>query len=429
MNSDKKAYKLFSLKYLAYLFVFFFFFYDCFFSQVNYSTNSILGYVGIVIFFVFNIKTKVIKMTKRDFYCLFLFFIMIFWAIMVLFFNNSLDLTFIRNEIIRNIVFPFFSSFLVAWLGRKIIKDISDYHRIILLVSVIQCIIILCCFVLPEFKEYIISIQTISAREILSLESGIRSVGLGTRFDFGSFTMSVALFSTSYLYLTTTSSKEKNILIIIYILQVISGLFLARSISIGLIISLIFILIFDRKIIKKIRFIFFASIIVLIIVFSILIIFPEFITKYSDTFKWMFQYIPNNNTYSANSPNTLKTIFEDMYFLPEHFKTWLIGDGIFSNSIGNAYKGTDPLYMRYILYWGIPGLTVFIGFLSSCVIKLRSNGMHCFVDIKDEKVYRKYLLLMFLLCCTVYVKLNYHFFKILFLIGWFIYFKQKSIKQ
>ena len=92
MNSDKKAYKLFSLKYLAYLFVFFFFFYDCFFSQVNYSTNSILGYVGIVIFFVFNIKTKVIKMTKRDFYCLFLFFIMIFWAIMVLFFNNSLDL-------------------------------------------------------------------------------------------------------------------------------------------------------------------------------------------------------------------------------------------------------------------------------------------------------------------------------------------------
>lgn len=156
MNSDKKAYKLFSLKYLAYLFVFFFFFYDCFFSQVNYSTNSILGYVGIVIFFVFNIKTKVIKMTKRDFYCLFLFFIMIFWAIMVLFFNNSLDLTFIRNEIIRNIVFPFFSSFLVAWLGRKIIKDISDYHRIILLVSVIQCIIILCCFVLPEFKEYII---------------------------------------------------------------------------------------------------------------------------------------------------------------------------------------------------------------------------------------------------------------------------------
>ena len=76
--------------------------------------------------------------------------------------------------------------------------------------------------------------------------------------------------------------------------------------------------------------------------------------------------------YSVASTDTLKS----MYVFPDNLKTWVIGDGYFSNPYwsdpnyiwhGEAtrgyYKGTDVGYLRFIFYFGIIGLGAFSIFL------------------------------------------------------------------
>lgn len=59
-----------------------------------------------------------------------------------------------------------------------------------------------------------------------------------------------------------------------------------------------------------------------------------------------------------------------MYVLPDNTKTWIIGDGYFSNPTntdkyfigevtGGYYKGSDAGYIRFIFYFGIIGLIAF----------------------------------------------------------------------
>lgn len=62
-----------------------------------------------------------------------------------------------------------------------------------------------------------------------------------------------------------------------------------------------------------------------------------------------------------------------MYVFPDNLKTWIIGDGYFSNPyntdpfyIGTRsrgyYMGTDVGYLRFIFYFGLIGLSAFIAF-------------------------------------------------------------------
>ena len=67
--------------------------------------------------------------------------------------------------------------------------------------------------------------------------------------------------------------------------------------------------------------------------------------------------------WSIASNDRLRT----MYVFPETIKTWLIGDGYFSNPrdvdpmfigkmVGGYYMGTDVGYLRFIFYFGLIGL-------------------------------------------------------------------------
>ena len=58
---------------------------------------------------------------------------------------------------------------------------------------------------------------------------------------------------------------------------------------------------------------------------------------------------------------------------PDNLKTWIIGDGYFSNPYntdpfyigvksGGYYMGTDVGYLRFIFYFGLIGLSAFIAF-------------------------------------------------------------------
>lgn len=53
-------------------------------------------------------------------------------------------------------------------------------------------------------------------------------------------------------------------------------------------------------------------------------------------------------------------MLRDMHRWPTELKTWLIGDGRWEGDDGSFYMYTDVGYIRFIYYFGLPGLLVFI---------------------------------------------------------------------
>lgn len=71
--------------------------------------------------------------------------------------------------------------------------------------------------------------------------------------------------------------------------------------------------------------------------------------------------------WETNSNNILK----NMIVFPDNFKTWVIGDGYIENptgrdpyyvgpTYGGYYMGTDIGYLRFIFYFGLIGLSMFL---------------------------------------------------------------------
>lgn len=88
-------------------------------------------------------------------------------------------------------------------------------------------------------------------------------------------------------------------------------------------------------------------------------------------------------SYSSNE--TLK----NMYVFPDNLKTWIIGDGYFTNPrlidpyftgeiIGGYYMGTDVGYLRFIFYFGVIGLLMF----SFYFIEVGRTCMRRFPELK-----------------------------------------------
>ena len=92
--------------------------------------------------------------------------------------------------------------------------------------------------------------------------------------------------------------------------------------------------------------------------------------SFQDSFRFAFEGFFNwveTGSWRTNSTDTLK----EMYLFPENIKTWVIGDGYFADptktdpyyigiSLSAFYKGVDVGYLRFIYYFGIIGLVVFI---------------------------------------------------------------------
>ncbi len=404
--------------------IFFFFIYDCYFKHFISTTNTYFSFIGIVLFIIYSPYLK--KISKTDIYHILLFGIMLIWALIVMLYNGTRDYSFIRNELIREIFFPFFSAFFIALIGRNIIKSFYELLKLINILGSIQSILIILAFLFSEIKDWIISLQTIAERELAILDVGIRSIGLGIRFDYGAFTISVIMIFTCYLFINCENEKEKNYYIFSFFLQMIAGALLARSIIIGILFSCIYLLLIYKKWNRTLIFLFKILLLVLLLVICINLFFPELLIKYSKTLSWMFQYIFPDSSYQGG--NTLNTLFTEMYFQPKEFKTWIMGDGLFQNSNGYAYMRTDALFMRYLLFWGIPGICIFIIFYKVNVLEVKKSYKNDFIKNNkfDINTFTLLFEILFFMYMIVYIKLNYHFIKYIFLFLWFLYFNRNK---
>jgi O-antigen ligase len=110
-----------------------------------------------------------------------------------------------------------------------------------------------------------------------------------------------------------------------------------------------------------------------------------------------------------------------MYFIPENLKTWIIGDGMYTTDTGSPYMLTDPFYMRALLFFGIPGIMLYLSFLFIVIRRL----MVRLLKDNEEDIGRSYIrLLIFVLVVNLVtlLKLDAQSFWLLFYLSWCEYF-------
>ena len=145
----------------------------------------------------------------------------------------------------------------------------------------------------------------------------------------------------------------------------------------------------------------------------------------NDTFRYWLRFafegffnLVENGEYSVASNDTLK----DMYVFPDNLKTWIIGDGYFSNPYWSDanyiwqgqnrrgyYMGTDVGYLRFIFYFGVIGLAAFSAFIvkacTTCMnLMNRHKLMFLFIMAANFTVWLKvatdlFCIMAIFLCC------------------------------
>lgn len=244
--------------------------------------------------------------------------------------------------------------------------------KYIIALSVFQCIVALCNDMYPPLKMFLDRYIN-SGQDFLDTVN--RMYGIGACLDSAGIRFSCALIMVSYLIVNGKDiSKVTNVLLVIsYIIIVVIGNMIARTTTVGLVMSLLY-LAFASGLLKfkltnraKQFFVWFVIIAIIIIPIGIYL-YNNNITIHNNlrfAFEGVFNYFEKGKWLTA-STNKLK----GMYVFPESVKTWVVGDGYFSNPkdtdpyftgeiIDGYYMGSDVGYIRFIFYFGVIGLLTF----------------------------------------------------------------------
>jgi hypothetical protein len=95
---------------------------------------------------------------------------------------------------------------------------------------------------------------------------------------------------------------------------------------------------------------------------------------------------------------TSTNILQNMWIFPETLKTWIIGDGYFTDPFDSKlfYMQTDVGYLRFVFYCGVPGLLIF----SLLFVYLTIS--HC----KKFPQYKPLFVLLLMLVFVIWVKVS-----------------------
>lgn len=207
-----------------------------------------------------------------------------------------------------------------------------------------------------------------------------RIYGIGANLDVAGTRFSAALIMIVFL-LNKNKANISNagvyFYLFAYVIICVIGNMIARTTSVGIIMGLIYLLVIFKPFELKVKQSSFR--IIGYAILAVLLAIPVFVYLYNTNeqihsllrfaFEGFFN-LAETGEYSVASTQKLAT----MYVFPESLKTWIIGDGYFSNPrntdpyfIGKFtagyYMGTDVGYLRFIFYFGVIGLAAFSCFM------------------------------------------------------------------
>lgn len=289
-------------------------------------------------------------------------------------YNSTNDYTYARyaRPFITWLSAAYAAVFLIRQLhGRMSVEILCNYF---IAMCVLQCVSVLLIDNIPAFKSWANS--TIMGLDYIDFID--RKYGLGPTLDVAGTRFAAVEIMTAFMIHKKQVAQENKMMIayiaaLLFILVV--GNMVARTTTIGAGVALVYLVWMNKdnlyNISKNSQFwknligVTAIGIIVITYLYNNNAVFREnFRFAFEGFFNWW-----ERGDWQTTSTDTWKK----MIIWPDNLKTWLIGDGYFDGPTGKDpyyigpdntgyYKWTDIGYLRFIFYFGMLGLLLFIGF-------------------------------------------------------------------
>lgn len=303
-----------------------------------------------------------------------------------------ISLTSLLSMTYNNTVDPSFLTYpvsMLVWLGGayfliRCIDTLDTYSstakicNYIIAVCTIQCIIAYIASLIPAVKAFIDSF--LGGDEAFMGKAEGRLYGIGASLDPSGLRFSAALAMIAFIgcnYFEKLSKAVSMLYIVAFVIISVIGNMIARSTTIGLAVSLSYILTYSLlPTINKERNFGFVKLLILCLLILVPICIVLYQTDYSFRSNLRFGFEGFFSLFEKGywQTNSTDILTENMIVFPETLKTWIIGDGyganpynIDQNYIGEDfhgfYMGTDVGYLRFIFYFGIIGMFLLIAYI------------------------------------------------------------------
>lgn len=343
------------------------------------NTKMMLAAIALVLLLFRMVYKRDLTMTKDFFYLSVLAAVVSFCGLVAVTYNNTDDYAYATY--ITSMLTWWGAAYTVSRLircihGRLTWQLVINY---LTAVCVFQCIAALVIDMEPAVKAFVDSYIE-QDQDFLNSYKIHRLYGIGASLDVAGLRFSAVLVMIIYLLANTDIQKrwyEYFIYFLSFSIITVAGNMIARTTMVGAIIGLAYLGYITFKQAKRMEHNYFvlwrwlAGILVVSI--PLLIYSYQTDAKMRHNLEFAFEGFFNlarHGTFSYASNEKLKT----MYVWPDNLKTWVVGDGYFSNPRNTDahytgelylgyYMGTDVGYLRFIFYFGMIGLLAFSFFM------------------------------------------------------------------
>lgn len=251
----------------------------------------------------------------------------------------------------------------------------------LVLVSSLQCVLALAMNMYTPLRLAVDGLMATESEAYMGVTDG-RLSGIGCALDVAGLKFSAVLVMLAHLCVYGSEKIQKNILwyIIAFIVIVVIGNMISRTTTMGAILALAYWCICAVKCRlspsrENFRFALYLAACLIVAVPLLAVWYNTSYVMQENIrfgFEGFFSFFETGKWQTGSND----ILFNHMIVFPETMKTWIIGDGYAANPsydpyyIGEAYhgfyKGTDIGYLRYIFYFGLIGLAIFIAYF--CVV-------------------------------------------------------------
>lgn len=388
-----------------------FFFFPFFFSFLpSMNTKMFLAVLGLIAFFLDNIngKSSLFNSSLKK---------ISVWAVGVSFcsflsmtLNNTPDNSYL-GYVVSMAVWLFAAYFCVSMMrlvhSRMSVEVVAYY---LLGVALFQCTLALLINHFPLLSDWVDTY--ITGERYMGVGVDNRLHGIGCALDVGGGRLGAILILVAFLILQALNGQSRWKFVILlcafgYILVI--GSMIGRTATVGAVLALAYL---GWSILKDTNsrsesigsFLSLAGIVIVVgtlLCIGLYQVSPEARKLLRFGFEAFFNYFEYGK-FETNSTNMLS---EGMIF-PDNLWTWIFGDGYMASGLNDPYytgpsdygfyKNTDAGYSRFLFYFGLTGLSIFIlFFISVC--------RECMIRIKEHKLLFVVILVLNL---SVWVKVS-----------------------
>lgn len=361
---------------------FFYYPFDAFFLPQGNNTKKVLGAIGVILCLATCVLRREFKLPKSYISVFIMSGVVSLVSMFAMTYNGTIDDAYAGYYMSMAVWLSaaFVVCSMIKWThGEITIELLCNY---LIAISVIQCFLALAIDNNEVLKTFV---DTKVQRGHEMMDELKRLYGIGCGLDTAGIHFSICLIMIAFIVKrqgATISSWGVLTYFACYVVLLVVGSMIARTTYVGVVLSILYLILdqdYNRWTINRstVRVI---SLLILTIAIGIVVFVIEYNTNASirHWLRFAFEGFFNlfeRGEYSVASTETL----ESMYVFPDSLKTWIFGDGYFSNPYWSDpyylwqgqnrrgyYMGTDVGYLRFIFYFGTIGLLTFSIFFIEC---------------------------------------------------------------